>query len=199
MTAQLDTPIKVVMKIGSAIKKATVGKAALKLERIKEVLAGGVTYKTITRVEDVKVAAKGAFHLGAEMEQKILYGTLKNDTSKFIGAHSPRILDNSAYSITDTVKNLDGTISGKITVKIPGGAKRSKLSTLFPENWSDDKILATIRDVAGSPSVGRRGVDATLHIKIIDGVEIVVIREGEKVTSGYPSGMVGAWVEGFSQ
>ncbi|MGQ5401304.1 EndoU domain-containing protein [Cohnella sp. M.A.Huq-80] len=68
-----------------------------------------------------------------------------------------------------------------------------KKSTLFPDSWTDEQILESIIEVGNSPAISARLRDgATWHRATINGVEIDVIKVGDDVTSGYPTGAVNA-------
>ena len=54
-------------------------------------------------------------------------------------------------------------------------------------------IIDSIKEVGDSPAISVRKRDgATWHRKIIDGVEIDVVKLGDEVVSGYPTGKVNA-------
>ena len=88
----------------------------------------------------------------------------------------------------------DGTRNIKFVKDLQdGNISKIKKSTVFPDSWSDSKIIDTIKEVGDSPSISVRGRDgATWHRKIVDGVEVDVIKLGNDVISGYPTGKVNA-------
>lgn len=90
--------------------------------------------------------------------------------------------------------NVDGTKNVVFTKQFPDGSiYKLKKSTLFPESWSDDQILKNIIEVGNTPALSTRLRDgATWHRATINGVEIDVIKIGDKVTSGYPTGTMNA-------
>ncbi|WP_227503184.1 EndoU domain-containing protein [Moraxella bovoculi] len=60
---------------------------------------------------------------------------------------------------------------------------------LFPEDWSDEKIINATIQVGNTRSIATRPRDnATLHQFQIDGINIEVIKIGDNVTSSYPCG-----------
>lgn len=62
---------------------------------------------------------------------------------------------------------------------------------MFPDSWSDEKIISSIKQIGDMPAVGNRttnGITTTLHNGTVDGVEIDVIKEYDKITAGYPVG-----------
>ena len=74
-----------------------------------------------------------------------------------------------------------------------GNISKIKKSTVFPDSWNDSKIIDSIKNVGESPAISVRQRDgATWHRQIIDGVEIDVIKIGDNVISGYPTGKVNA-------
>lgn len=68
-----------------------------------------------------------------------------------------------------------------------GNLAKIKTSTIFPDSWSNENILNSIRTVGDSPAIGIRDA-STLHRGIVNGVEIDVIKIGDNVISGYPTG-----------
>ncbi|WYJ87672.1 hypothetical protein A5866_002796 [Enterococcus sp. 12C11_DIV0727] len=135
-----------------------------------------------------------------EMEEKILWGQRKNPTkNEIIGGHSSSINNNHPNFATETIKiNPDGTKDIKIVTQFPdGNLSKIKNSTVFPDGWSDTKILDSIKNVGNSPTISVRGRDgATWHRAIADGVEIDVIKLGDNIVSGYPTGKVNAPIPG---
>ena len=64
---------------------------------------------------------------------------------------------------------------------------------MLPHEDIDNKIVASIKEVGDSPIISVRARDgATWHRAIIDGVEIDVIKIGDNVVAGYPTGKVNA-------
>lgn len=86
--------------------------------------------------------------------------------------------------------NPDGTQNVKLIKQYDdGNVSNIKSSTLYPDAWSDEKITNSVRYVGQNPKVATRVSDgATLHKGSVDGVEIDVIKQGEDVISGYPTG-----------
>ncbi|MGG2016434.1 EndoU domain-containing protein [Bacillus sp. S10(2024)] len=93
---------------------------------------------------------------------------------------------------------LNGTKDIKYTNQFPDGKlAKIKNSTIFPNGWSDPKMLDSITDICNSSPIGIRGRDgATFHRGIIDGVEIDVIKIGNNVVSGYPTDQINALLPG---
>ncbi|WP_234007901.1 EndoU domain-containing protein [Lysinibacillus sp. FJAT-14745] len=135
-----------------------------------------------------------------EMKEKILLGQRKNpNKNEIIGGHSSNINNSHSNYATEVIKiNPDGTKDIKYITQFPdGNLSKIKNSTTFPEGWSDIKILDSITDIGNSPSISIRGRDgATLHRGIVDGVEIDVIKIGDTVVSGYPTGQINAPLPG---
>ncbi|WP_201262226.1 EndoU domain-containing protein [Lysinibacillus mangiferihumi] len=116
-----------------------------------------------------------------------------------IGWHSSNINNSHSNYATEAIKiNHDGTKDIKNITQFPdGNLSKIKNSTIFPEGWSDIKILDSITDIGNSPPISIRGRDgATFHRGIIDGVEIDVIKIGDTVVSGYPTGQINAPLSG---
>lgn len=108
-----------------------------------------------------------------------------------IGGHSPDINNsNPNYAVEVLQVNSDGTQKVKfVTQYADGNLSNIKTSTLFPEGWSSDKIINSIKTVGDSTPIGVRASDgAMLYRDMIDGVQIEVIKMGDTVTSGYPTG-----------
>jgi hypothetical protein len=127
-----------------------------------------------------------------EMEEKILWGQRKNPKrNDIIGGHSPEINNrHPKYAVEDILLNPDGTKKLKYTTQFSdGNLSRIKTSTVFPEGWSDTKIIDSIKKVGNGKEIGFRNHDgAKLFRQVIDGVEIEVIKIGDNVVSGYPTG-----------
>ncbi|GMQ58134.1 hypothetical protein AN1V17_25290 [Vallitalea sediminicola] len=127
-----------------------------------------------------------------EMKEKILFGSRKSpNKNQLIGGHSPKISNaNPDYAVEVISKNADGTKKVKLTTQFTDDKlAKIKTSTLFPDKWSDNDILKSIEKAGSTASIGVRSRDgATLHRAIINGVQIEVIKIGDIVTSGYPTG-----------
>ena len=127
-----------------------------------------------------------------EMKKKILEGKRKKESSQVvIGGHSPIINDsNPDYAVEVITKNADGTSRIQYVKKLEDGTISSiKESTIFPDTWSDSKIIDSIKKVGATEPIGYRSRDgATLFRSVIDGVEIEVIKIGDTVTTAYPTG-----------
>ncbi|WP_314060543.1 EndoU domain-containing protein [uncultured Vagococcus sp.] len=139
-----------------------------------------------------------------EIEEKILWGQRTNpNKNKIIGGHSPEISNSHPnYAVEEIVLNPDGTRKLKYTTQFPdGNLSKIKTSTVFPEGWSDIKIVESSKKIGNSTPVNVRARDgATWHRSIIDGVEIDVIKRGNEITSAYPTGTVnGPPPVGFSK
>ncbi|MUO21004.1 hypothetical protein EZ049_00005, partial [Enterococcus faecalis] len=173
---------------GNVLKGSKNGQAYT-LDRNKS--AGNAVYKKVSGAKSV---------ITPEMEEKILWGQRKNPTkNEIIGGHSSSINNNHPNFATETIKiNPDGTKDIKIVTQFPdGNLSKIKNSTVFPNGWSDTKILDSIKNVGNSPTISVRGRDgATWHRTIVDGVEIDVIKLGDNIVSGYPTGKVNAPIPG---
>ncbi len=134
--------------------------------------------------------------ISPEMENKILYGE-RSDGNKLKGGHSPQINNaNPNYAVEVKSENADGTKIVKFTTQFSdGNLANIKTSTLFPENWRNQNIIDSIKTVGDTPTIGVRD-NLTLHRGSVNGVEIDVIKEGNKVISGYPTG--GKLTPGFN-
>ena len=76
-----------------------------------------------------------------------------------------------------------------VTQYSDGNISKIKSSTLFPDDWSNDSIIESIKTVGSTDPIGVRSTDgATLHRGIVNGVQIEVIKIGHDVVSGYPTG-----------
>ncbi|MBC2149783.1 EndoU domain-containing protein [Listeria booriae] len=139
-----------------------------------------------------------------EMEEKILWGQRTNpNKNKIIGGHSPEISNNHPnYAVEEIILNPDGTRKLKYTTQFPdGNLSKIKTSTVFPEGWSDTKILESSKSIGNNTPISVRASDgATWHRSIVDGVEIDVIKRGNEIISAYPTGTVnGPPPVGFSK
>lgn len=134
--------------------------------------------------------------ISSEMEKKILEGQRKSPTkNEVIGGHSSSINNNNSnFAVEELSINLDGTKNIKFIKDLrDGNISKIKKSTVFPDSWNDSKIIDSIKNVGDSPTVSVRQRDgATWHRQIIDGVEIDVIKLGDNVVSGYPTGKINA-------
>lgn len=159
-------------------------------------------YKTAEKMakntDNITDATKGTSKsiISPEMENKILYGERSNG-NKLIGGHSPQINNaNPNYAVEVMSENADGTKMVKFTTQFSdGNLAKIKTSTLFPEKWSNQNIIDSIKTVSDTPTIGVRD-NLTLHRGIVNGVEIDVIKEGNNAVSGYPTG--GKLTPGFN-
>jgi hypothetical protein len=133
-----------------------------------------------------------------EMENKILFGTL-NKKGVLIGAHSGDVISDGSYTVTVGNTNPDGTINASVSMQTTAGnMTQPKNSTLFPPSWDYDDILDSIKQIGDAPAAATRQSDgSTLHQGTVNGVDIVVIKKGDNVTAGYPTGGGFTTVGGF--
>ena len=201
-----ESELKAVQKIEELIKSNKIdydGILKIRNETVKSDVEV-VRNTTEDSVEDVgKSAAEDAGKvvesgsktiITPEMEEKILLGQRKNPAkNELIGGHSPNINNaNPNYAVEVLQTNPDGTQKIKfVTQYDDGNLSNIKTSTIFPDSWSDDKIIESIKAVGDSSPIGVRTSDgAMLYRETIDGVQIEVIKIGDTVTSGYPTGSV---------
>ena len=201
-----ESELKAVQKIEELIKSNKIdydGILKIRNETVKSDVEV-VRKTTEDSVEDVgKSAAEDAGKvvesgsktiITPEMEEKILLGQRKNPAkNELIGGHSPNINNaNPNYAVEVLQTNPDGTQKIKfVTQYDDGNLSNIKTSTIFPDSWSDDKIIESIKAVGDSSPIGVRTSDgAMLYRETIDGVQIEVIKIGDTVTSGYPTGSV---------
>ncbi|WP_244648363.1 EndoU domain-containing protein [Ruminiclostridium herbifermentans] len=164
--------------------------------------SGSVNTKNVSSKSSSSVNAQKTTNITSktiispEMENKILYGERSNG-NKLIGGHSPQINNaNPNYAVEVISENADGTKVVKFTTQYSNGnLAKIKTSTLFPENWSNKNIIDSIKTVGDTPPIGVRD-NLTLHRGIVNGVEIDVIKDGNNVISGYPTG--GKLTPGFN-
>ena len=126
-----------------------------------------------------------------DMENKILEGERVGSSNRIKGGHSPQINDaNPKYSVEVQQTFPDGTKKIKFITEFPdGNVSKIKTSTIFPDNWSDAKIIDSIKQVGDGVPIGKRIADNSyLYRDIIDGVQIEVIKQGNNVIAGYPTG-----------
>lgn len=126
------------------------------------------------------------------MREKILEGIPSpNQPQRIIGAHSGQISDaDPRFAVEVMQENADGTRAVKLYKELPDGSvSRLKNSTLFPQTWSDDKVIDAVKEVGDTPVISTRTSDGfTLHRGVVDGVAIEVIKQGREVIAGYPTG-----------
>ena len=141
---------------------------------------------------------QGATRITPETAQKILYGARVPNphapgglSQALIGAHSPRIKNHPDFVSEVLSHNADGTTTVRLVKRFPDGQfSKLKKSTLAPDSWSNEQIIATTQQVGATPAIATRARDgATLHRQRIDGVEWEVIKDvSGDVTSSYPTG-----------
>ena len=152
-------------------------------KQVENVVEGGVETSTKTNIS-------------SEMQQKILEGQRKSPTkNEVIGGHSSTINnENTNFAVEVLSENPDGTKNIQFTKDLlDGDISKLKKSTIFPDSWSESKIIDSIKEVGDSPIISVRSRDgATWQRQIIDGVEIDVIKIGDDVIAGYPTGKINA-------
>ena len=86
--------------------------------------------------------------------------------------------------------NADGTRTVKYTTQFEdGNLSKIKISTLFPESWSDKSIVYSVNKIGNTKPIGvRPSTGETLYRGTVNGVEIKVIKKGNDITAGYPVG-----------
>lgn len=168
-------------------------------------MMAGLSYAASkAKVSTPKKASGADSIITPEMEEKILWGQRTNpNKNKIIGGHSPEISNSHPnYAVEDIMLNPDGTKKLKYTTQFPdGNLSKIKTSTVFPEGWSESKILESSKNIGNNTPVSVRASDgATWHRSIVDGVEIDVIKRGNEIISAYPTGTVnGPPPVGFSK
>ena len=135
------------------------------------------------------VGKAGKSYLSPEMEQKILEGYRFPGKNKIKGGHSPNVIKNDSnyYAVEVISENPDGTkYIGYYRQFSDGKISTYKKSTIFPESWSDEKIINSVKEISNTKPVGSRtgedGITTALHSGVIDGVKIDVIKEGNVIT-----------------
>ena len=127
-----------------------------------------------------------------EMRNKILWGEEKAKPRQIRGGHSPDISNNNPNNIKVTTlkTNSDGTKYVQFDTTLPNFViSKPKKTTLFPKSWSSDEIIKAVEKIANTDPIASRVRDgSTLHRAVINGVEINVIIQNGKITSGYPTG-----------
>jgi hypothetical protein len=130
------------------------------------------------------------------MESKILFGeriVRPNGivSNQIRSAHSPKVNNsNQSFAVETLSVHAYGTRSVKIIMQFEDGSiSRIKSSTLFPEGFTEQQILEGIMKIGNQPPTVTRIRDgATLHQGTISCVNVEVIKIGDNVTSGYPTG-----------
>ncbi|EEL52629.1 hypothetical protein bcere0023_58620 [Bacillus cereus Rock4-2] len=169
-------------------------------ERVNKVKENGKLDKEGNATKKIDNAGKEANGANStitpEMEEKILWGQRKNpNKNEIIGGHSSGINNNHHNYVVEEIKiNPDGTKNIKYTTQFPDGKlSKIKSSTVFPDGWSDTKIINSVENIGNSKLISTRARDgATWHRGTIDGVEIDVIKKGDSVISAYPTGKANA-------
>ena len=126
-----------------------------------------------------------------QMKSKILEGERVQGTNRVIGGHSPKINNTNPDFATEIISiNTDGTSKIKFIKQFSdGNISKIKNSTIFPNTWSDNKIIKSIKKVGDGNPIGHRARDGTnIYRDTVDGVQIEVIKIGKDVISGYPTG-----------
>ena len=177
---ELDTVLK---QGDNAVKGMLDAKKVAKGSTADDIIEGGLKARTKTNIS-------------SEMQQKILEGQRKSlNKNEVIGGHSPTINNkNIDFAVEVLSKNPDGTKNIQFTKDLlDGNISKLKKSTIFPDSWTESKIIDSIKEVGDSPVISVRSRDgATWHRQIIGGIEIDVIKIGDDVISGYPTGTINA-------
>ncbi|MGG0706837.1 hypothetical protein [Bacillus paramobilis] len=95
------------------------------------------------------------------------------------------------------VEKTDELIDEEVTIKI-NGVVFTGFSTVCPYKIEEGKNHPVILDITAFDDIEiNEGIDgATFHREIIDGVKIDVIKIGDNVVSGYPTGQINAPLPG---
>ncbi len=137
-------------------------------------------------------AIEDAIRYQRNIDEKVLLGQVSG--GKLIGAHSPRILSDSAFQIISQNTVSDGCVKVRFQKVLSPGPPpvlaQPKTSTLPPVTWTDDDVLAATDTIAsGNPVVTRVRDRATLHEGEFRGIRWYVIKDQNgRVTSSFPSG-----------
>lgn len=194
INAGLSIAVPIILKEAKAgLNKIKTPKVNTVVGKVEEKGSKSVVNNTGERIyEGLEGADKS--YLSRETEEKILCGERIQGKNKIIGGHSQNIINdaNPNYAVEVLKENSDGTKFVQFYHQFPDGTiSKLKKSTMFPDSWSDEKIISSIRQIGDMPAVGNRttnGITTTLHNGTVDGVEIDVIKEYDKITAGYPVG-----------
>uniref|UniRef100_UPI001E372BCA EndoU domain-containing protein n=1 Tax=Paenibacillus polymyxa TaxID=1406 RepID=UPI001E372BCA len=199
----VETPGTGVIKVSPAeqikqrvLQNIAQSKAAREASKFKEYAnKEKLTFDDIKKRQALEGQGKASeSYLSPEMEQKILGGERIPGKNGIRGGHSPNVVNNSNsnYAVEVLRENPDKSKFVQFYHQFPDGTlAKLKKSTVFPDSWSDAKIIGSIKKISDTPAVGSRtsdGVTTTLHSGTVDGVEIDVIKEGKNITAGYPVG-----------
>ncbi|WCM60001.1 EndoU domain-containing protein [Paenibacillus polymyxa] len=199
----VETPGTGVIKVSPAdqikervLQNIAQSKAAREASKFKEYAnKEKLTFDDIKKRQALEGQGKASeSYLSPEMEQKILGGERIPGKNGIRGGHSPNVVNdsNSNYAVEVLRENPDRSKFVQFYHQFPDGTlAKLKKSTVFPDSWSDEKIIGSTKKISDTPAVGSRtsdGVTTTLHSGTVDGVEIDVIKEGKNITAGYPVG-----------
>ncbi|SMF30550.1 EndoU domain-containing protein [Pseudobacteriovorax antillogorgiicola] len=194
-------PSNVIHSILGLIEDTAYASGKKPCEQVVDEVVESAKNSGFTKSDDVAQLAKGWNDVTPDLETKILTGGVNpSDPRKLTGVHSPRIVDDSRFTIVDTVsRNADGTTTVRVKKDLGDGVvSKNKKTTLYPDNWTDEKIANSVRYTSASDPIAKRARDgATYHRQVVDGVEVAVVKEGGNVTSGFPTGTKGFILEGF--
>jgi hypothetical protein len=118
---------------------------------------------------------------------------------RFIGGHSPAILRDPRYRVTQLLKNADGTMSVKFQARVglPTGEtvwSNIKSSTLAPEGWSDERISQAIASTRSAEVVYVSRAGDSYRTALVDGVEWELISGADgRVRAAFPTGGRPTW------
>jgi hypothetical protein len=164
--------------------------------------AGGVGGGDPTQPAQTNPNAAGSANLTPETEAKILDGEwrLGDDVNgDFVGGHKGSFIDDPRVQIQ--YEWLPSVVPGgnqgvralKFQITRPNGipftkGKPSSPHSLFPATWSDDKIIAAVKEVASTGSqVKPMAIDGTVWFeKVIDGITIRAVVQNGDITAGFP-------------
>ena len=111
-------------------------------------------------------------------------------SNRVIGGHSAELQTDPNYASEVLSNNSDGTTGVKYIKQFPDGSlSKIKTSTLAPNSSSNQDILTTTDNVAGTPPVDTSPTGTTMHRDTISGVQWEVIKDPSgNVVSSYPTG-----------
>ncbi len=199
---KLTGGVKFLKRMVDAAHTAMSVRSAQRIERLAKLAEEAFEQKLLNKADDFRALAKGMPEISPELSEKILRGAPKPRNKKqIIGVHSPSIINSELFQVEKIVSNPDGTISCQVRKALENGNwSVPKETVLFPQKWSDEKIINAGRIVAGSKTIARRtdnGIVSELQRVNIDGVEVIVMRTGDKITSVYPTGGSGILPDKF--
>ena len=114
------------------------------------------------------------------------YDLAQDGRNSFKGGHTHAILTMSGVTLNGVTHLSNGVDICNLTIEV-NGKRYNKTTSMFPESWSNEKILSAIEEVTNGKPFNFQINGNIVYRGIVDGVEmLVIVNPTGRVDTAYP-------------